>query len=88
MENDEGSLMIISVCVGSYCHLQGSYDISDRLKDRISEEKLEDQMEVRAAFCLGKCGSHGVSMKFDDEVVSGVTQDNFNHVFDQYVLKK
>lgn len=80
--------MVICVCVGSYCHLQGSYTIIDMLKERIKQEGLTDQIEVQAAFCLGKCGSHGVSMKFDQEIVAGVTQESFNQVFDQYVLKK
>lgn len=78
--------MIISVCVGSYCHLQGSYIMIERLKKRIEQEKLTDSIEVRAAFCLGKCGSHGVSIKFGENVVTGVTTDNLEEIFDQYVL--
>lgn len=40
---------------------------------------------MSAAFCLGHCGD-GVSIKVDDQVISGVTKENFNEIFSRYVL--
>lgn len=77
--------MKIYVCVGSSCHLRGSYEIVSMLKQKLAENKLDDEIELSAAFCLGKC-TEGVSVKFGDEVVSGVTRENFDEVFDKYVL--
>ena len=37
--------MIINVCVGSSCHLKGSYDVIQKLKEMIEENKLEDKIE-------------------------------------------
>ena len=47
--------MKISVCIGSSCHLRGSYDIIQRLKELVARDHLEDQVELSAAFCLGQC---------------------------------
>lgn len=55
------------------------------MKKNIEEKKLEDKVELSAAFCLGKC-TDGVSVKFDDEIVCGVNKDNFDEIFDKYVL--
>ncbi len=45
--------MTILVCVGSSCHLKGSYDIITLFKERIKKEKLEDKVTLKATFCLG-----------------------------------
>ena len=50
----------IQICVGSSCHLKGSYDIIECTKKAISEYHLEDKVILRATFCLGKCGVAGV----------------------------
>ena len=34
--------MTVLVCVGSSCHLKGSYDIVEALKNAIKEHSLED----------------------------------------------
>ncbi|NLZ53082.1 MAG: (2Fe-2S) ferredoxin domain-containing protein, partial [Thermoanaerobacteraceae bacterium] len=48
-------MRIISVCVGSSCHLKGSYDIIRILKDLIKEHNLEDKWELKAEFCCNNC---------------------------------
>lgn len=80
--------MIISVCVGSSCHLKGSYDVIEAFKSAISSHNLEQQVTLKATFCLGKCGVAGVSVKIDNEIITGVTVENFNSIFNQYVLEK
>ncbi|HIQ80269.1 MAG TPA: NAD(P)H-dependent oxidoreductase subunit E [Candidatus Scatavimonas merdigallinarum] len=79
--------MKVYVCVGSSCHLRGSYDIIQLMKDRLKKNGLEDNVELSAAFCLGKC-TQGVSVKVDDEIICGVSKENFDEVFNQYILKK
>lgn len=61
--------MVIQVCIGSACHLKGSYDIINRLTQLIKNEKLEDKIDVKAAFCLGHC-TEAVSVKFDEKIYS------------------
>lgn len=78
--------MTIAICVGSSCHLKGSYDVIAKMKAALAEHKLEDKVDLCAAFCLGKCSTTGVSIKVDDAIVSGVNADNFDEVFKEYVL--
>ena len=78
--------MTILVCVGSSCHLKGSYDIITLFKERIRQEKLEDKVTLKATFCLGNCGVAGVSIKVDDAIITGVSKDNFDNIFETYVL--
>lgn len=79
--------MNIYVCVGSSCHLKGSYPIIELMKEHLAKNNLTEKVKLSAAFCLGKCASAGVSVKFNDEIVTGVTPDNFEEVFNKYVLE-
>ncbi len=79
--------MNISVCVGSSCHIRGSYRIIELMTNALKENGLDESVKMGASFCLGRC-AEGVSVKIDDEIISGVTEENFNEVFDKYVLKK
>ena len=80
--------MIISVCVGSSCHLKGSYDVIELFKSALSSNNLEDKVTLKATFCLGKCGVAGVTVKIDNEIITGVTTENFNEIFKENVLAK
>ncbi len=79
--------MDISICVGSSCHLRGSYDIIELMKKKLEENGIADKVNLGAAFCLGKC-TDGVSVKIDDDIICGVSAENFDEIFDKYVLKK
>lgn len=78
--------MNIYICVGSSCHLKGSYNIINLMKEALEKNGLSDKVNVSAAFCLGRC-TDGVTIKVDDEIITGVSPDNFNAIFDKYVLK-
>ena len=80
--------MIISVCVGSSCHLKGSYDVIELFKAALASNNLSDKVTLKATFCLGKCGVAGVSVKIDDEIITGVTTENFDEIFKANVLAK
>ena len=80
--------MIISVCVGSSCHLKGSYDVIELFKSALASNNLEDKVTLKATFCLGKCGVAGVTVKIDNEIITGVTTENFNEIFQTNVLAK
>ncbi len=79
--------MVINVCVGSSCHLKGSYDVVETLKRLIKEQNLEDKIELKASFCLGNC-SNGVSMKVDDEFVQNANPENIEQIFNEQIKTK
>ncbi len=78
----------IAVCVGSSCHLNGSYDVIEAMKKALKDNNIEDKVVLKGTFCLNKCGNHGVNIKVDDEIITGVTLDNFEEVFEKYILSK
>ena len=80
--------MKVLVCVGSSCHLKGSYDVIELFKARIRDEHLEDKIELKGTFCLGKCGVAGVSIQVENEIITGVTAKNFDNVFNKYILPR
>ena len=77
--------MNICVCVGSSCHLKGSYDVIRLLKENLEANGLTDRVNLSAAFCMGKC-EHGVTVKVNDEIVTGVNADTFDAFFKEKVL--
>ena len=56
------------------------------LSKEITARKLEDKIELKAAFCLGKCGCDGVSIKVGDKIVTGVNPSTFKSIFETEVL--
>ena len=60
--------MEIKVCVGSACHLKGSYLVIEAIQKFIEEKKLANKIELKASFCLGKCTSN-VSILINNELL-------------------
>lgn len=79
--------MNLSVCVGTSCHIKGSYNVINIFQQAIEEYKLSDLIKVEAVFCLGHCTS-GVSVKIDDSEVYSVSGATAKKFFESEVLKK
>lgn len=79
--------MNVSICVGSSCHLKGSYDIIQLMKDAIAEHQLDDKVNLSAAFCLGRC-TDGVSVKINEDIVCGVSKANFRDFFQKEIISR
>lgn len=80
--------MIVQICIGSSCHLKGSYEIVEKFKKAIEENKLEDTVTLAGSFCTGKCNRDGVTIQIDDDIYTGITPEGFNEFFTEKVLKK
>ena len=80
--------MIIQICVGSSCHLKGSPEIVELLKNAVEEYNLADEVTLTGSFCIGKCNRIGVTVQIDDDIHVGVTKENFKEFFQENVLKK
>ena len=78
--------MDVQICVGSSCHLKGSYNVIRAFQRLVEEYGLQDEIELKAAFCMGRC-TKGVSTMFGDEFVGNVTPDNAVEVFRKYALE-
>ena len=72
-------MIIINVCIGSACHIKGSYNVINSLQQLTEEYGLTDKVDTRAAFCLGHC-TQAVSVRIGDgevQSVSGATARDF-----------
>lgn len=89
--------MNIKVCVGSSCHLKGSYSVIQVFKEILKKYDVEDLVELQASFCLGFC-STGVTVKADgldkptieklgnDEIfIHNVNKDNIEELFSKEI---
>lgn len=73
-------MKIVKVCIGSSCHIKGSYDIIERFNKLIIENGLEEDIEIGAVFCLGNC-TNGVSVQRWDGKILSVSKENAREVF-------
>lgn len=59
----------LNICVGSACHLKGSYKVVEDFKKYVENYNLKDKVVIKAAFCLGHC-TEAVSVKINDKIYS------------------
>ena len=79
-------MLKITVCIGSSCHIKGSRQVVEQLKQLISENGLADKVELGGTFCMGNC-QQGVCVTVDDTFYS-VTPDTAEEFFKTAVLAK
>ncbi len=77
----------LSVCVGSACHIKGSYNVINNFQQIIEEYNLADKVQLKAIFCLGHC-TKGVSVKIDDSEVYSVSGSTSRKFFETEVLTR
>lgn len=77
--------MDIYICIGSACHLKGSYEVVENL-NMLIEKYPKKNIVLKSSFCLGKC-SEGVSVKFNEKFFS-ITPNNVTDFFNNIVLKE
>ena len=77
----------VKVCIGSACHLKGSYQIINILKKAIERDGNSDKVSVKASFCLGNCEG-AVAATYDDKMYSlqpSTTEEFYNTVIKESV---
>lgn len=70
----------VKVCVGSSCHMKGSYQVIKTFDELCRHNGLEDQIKLKASFCLGCC-LDGIAVMVNDTPVTGVGFSNAEQVF-------
>ena len=78
--------MKVTVCIGSSCHLKGSRQIVEKLKELVAKNGLESKVELGGTFCMGNC-QNGVSVTVDGKLLS-VSPETCENFFEQEVLAK
>jgi hypothetical protein len=82
-----GTAVVITVCVGSSCHVRGSHEILQRFTDLIAEHRLKEQVSLRGSFCMERC-TEGVNMDIDGEPLSAQTLQEAERIFQEKVLAR
>ena len=77
----------ITVCVGTSCHMKGSHHVIDHMGKLIEQHRLENEVELQAAFCMGRCGGN-ISAEIDGVIIEDLTEDNAEVVFTREILEK
>ncbi|MCM8710680.1 (2Fe-2S) ferredoxin domain-containing protein [Clostridium sp. SYSU_GA19001] len=80
-------MITLSVCVGSACHIKGSYNIISTFQQIIEEYNLSDKIELKAVFCLGHC-TENVSVKINDSEVYSVSGATARRFFETEVMTR
>lgn len=80
-------MLQVYICVGSSCHLKGSYHIIKTFQNLIKKYDLEEKIELKASFCLGHC-TEGVSVKVEDEFIEGITVSNAEEKFKEFIINQ
>ncbi len=78
--------MEIKVCIGSACYVKGSHQVIEELQRLIDKYHLENEVTLKAAFCLGKC-TGAVSVQLEDHVYS-VQRHEVEQFFNEKVRGK
>lgn len=76
----------IKICIGSACHLKGSYDVIEIFKELIHTKNLEEEIELSAAFCTGHCTEAVSIIRWDGKVLSANKQTAYE-IFEEEIIK-
>lgn len=79
-------MLNVYICIGSACHLKGSYDVIGNFQKLVAKEQLEDKVSIHAAFCLGNC-TEAVSVKIHDEIFS-VSPSEVSSFFANEIIRR
>ena len=79
-------MLKITVCVGSSCHLKGSRQIVEAVREMIAEKNLSDKIELAGTFCMGKC-DEGVCVTVNEDFFS-VSPETVKEFFEKDVLTR
>ena len=61
-------MLELIVCIGTSCHLRGAEKVVKIFQQRIKADSLEDRIELRGTFCLGKCSGEKVMVSINSEI--------------------
>ena len=78
-------MKVIHICIGSACHVKGSRRVIEQFKTLIETYQLEENLELKAAFCIGHCTEAVTVQKWDGQILS-VHKDNAEQIFMDEIL--
>jgi NADH:ubiquinone oxidoreductase subunit E len=80
-------MRVVTVCVGSACHLKGSQAIIAYFKKAIKEAGLEKEVELKGTFCMDHC-TDGANLLIDDELYHAQNPEEARKIFETEIIEK
>lgn len=80
-------MLQVCICVGSSCHLKGSYHVINTFQELIRKNRLQEDVELKGSFCLQHC-TKGIAVRIGDSFVEDITLSNIEEKFNQHILAR
>ena len=80
-------MRVITVCVGSACHLKGAHEIIGFFKDAIQRAGLEREVELKGTFCMDQC-TDGANLLIDETLFHANSVDEAQRIFETEIIQK
>ena len=75
----------LNVCIGTACHLRGSYNVLQAFQQQIEQLQLHDKIDFKTSFCMRMCQQEGVAVSVNGQSYS-VPADRAREFFRTTVL--
>lgn len=79
-------MIIVTVCVGSSCHIKGAREMITRFSEFLTREGLQDEVELKGSFCMERCGE-GINWEINDEIESSPSVDEGYKTFQKKIFE-
>jgi NADH:ubiquinone oxidoreductase subunit E len=79
-------MRVITVCVGSACHLKSSRKIMNYFTEAMEEAGLEGYVELTGALCMDQC-TEGANLLIDDQIFHANSMDEARQIFQTEILQ-
>jgi NADH:ubiquinone oxidoreductase subunit E len=80
-------MLELCVCIGSSCHIKGSYNVIQTFQQLIEEKSLHDKISFKSTFCQKQCQHPCVAVVVDG-VVYQVSAEAAKEFFITEVMTK
>ncbi len=83
--NIETEKSCLYLCMGSACHQLGVYQVLPVLQKLLIQHRMDIEVELKGAFCLGPC-SEGIVLKYKDKLFRFIRPQNIEEKFVNEIL--
>jgi NADH:ubiquinone oxidoreductase 24 kD subunit len=77
----------IEVCIGTSCHVNGSYNVVQTFQQMIEEYGLHEKVDFKASFCMKQCQDKGVTVRVDGDRYR-IEPEHAGEFFEEKIWKK
>ena len=71
---------MVTVCVGSSCHIKGARQVIERFSELVKAHALEDKIELKGSFCMERCGE-GLNWQIGEEPITSASAEEAVQTF-------